>query len=301
MQSDGSNVKKLTGDANYYVWSPDGKQIAFYSDLNDKNGVYLVNIDGSDLHQLATISTKGFNSLSWSPNRKYLAFTDNKDVYSIDASSGLVINLTTDFSFDWVDVPVLSPDSSKIALQIYYEKEKIHWLSVLDVNKHTLKNIRYWGQHPSWSPDGEKIVFIDQSHGRYNISIVNANGNNLRILNVVNEGKIPFYPVWSHDGKKIAFLTTRWEDDEVVSEINVMDRDGKNLIQLIHDQIENYGWHPYRPPQWSPDGKKFVFSTRKDYPSYDEIYVIDQDGNNLRKLSDNTVDDSSPIWSPDCY
>ena len=53
-------------------------------------------------------------------------------------------------------------------------------------------------------------------------------------------------------------------------------------------------------PSWSPDGERIAFaSDRKgDFENF-EIYVIDADGSNQQKLTENRVYDWSPSWSPD--
>ena len=51
-------------------------------------------------------------------------------------------------------------------------------------------------------------------------------------------------------------------------------------------------------PYWSPDGSKIVFqSNRLDDNS--EIYVMNSDGQNIRRLTDSKGFDENPIWSPD--
>jgi Tol biopolymer transport system component len=50
-------------------------------------------------------------------------------------------------------------------------------------------------------------------------------------------------------------------------------------------------------PAWSPNGRRIAFvSTRDGNP---EIYVMDQDGQNLRRLTFNPGGDWRPAWLPD--
>jgi len=50
-------------------------------------------------------------------------------------------------------------------------------------------------------------------------------------------------------------------------------------------------------PSFSPDGRLIVFSSSHESPS-EELWVINADGSNLRKLTDNTAIDRAPAWSP---
>ncbi|MGA9408239.1 MAG: S9 family peptidase [Bacteroidota bacterium] len=56
-------------------------------------------------------------------------------------------------------------------------------------------------------------------------------------------------------------------------------------------------------PQISPDGRKIAFTvTENNLPegkSNSEIYLMDADGNNIRKLTNNPAADNHPRWSPD--
>ena len=56
-------------------------------------------------------------------------------------------------------------------------------------------------------------------------------------------------------------------------------------------------------PQISPDGKNIAFTVTEsnlaEGKSKTEVYLMDADGNNIRKLTDNPAADNHPRWSPD--
>src|SRR5690606_37093062 len=63
---------------------------------------------------------------------------------------------------------------------------------------------------PSWSPDGNQLVFHSNQTGTYQIHIVNADGSNQSQL--LYSSVHDQWPHWSPSGDKIAF--TRWADHD---------------------------------------------------------------------------------------
>ena len=58
---------------------------------------------------------------------------------------------------------------------------------------------------------------------------------------------------------------------------------------------------------WSPDGKKIAFADYRHAGCFDmpqptcnaEIYIVDSDGSNEQRITDNMSWDFDPVWSPD--
>ena len=154
---------------------------------------------------------------------------------------------------------------------------------------------------PSWSPDGKRIAFMSGRNGHVDghgapipeIYVMDANGDNQK--NLTNNPSADRSPSWSPDGSRIAFMSDR----DGGYDIYVMDADGSNQQNLSN--------HPFsdRNPSWSPDGAQIVFSARRDGHVENEaaitheIYVMDSDGENQRRLTDNRNNDWEPSWSPD--
>jgi Tol biopolymer transport system component len=160
--------------------------------------------------------------------------------------------------------------------------------------------------NPVYSPDGSKIAFDREGLlGKTHIYIMNADGTNP--VAVTSDGPLPNanfhrYPTWSPDGTKLAFISDR--DGPRKSEIWVINVNGSGLTKLTTNiQLGSDSGGPVfswdRNPRWSPDGSRIAFDSTRDGLTDAELYVMNADGSNQTRLTDNINDDRFPSWSPD--
>lgn len=145
---------------------------------------------------------------------------------------------------------------------------------------------------PFLSPDRTKYLFWSSRNGSREIFVMNSNGSNRRNLGA------GYNPRWSPDGMEILFGVER-NPPLGDRDIFVMNSDGSNR--------RNLGTGSF--PEWSPNGKKIAF-TGQDVPIGDvvelgdvfaitDIYVMNADGTDKLKVSDERTRDQFLSWSPD--
>ncbi len=81
------------------------------------------------------------------------------------------------------------------------------------------------------------------------------------------------------------------------SDIYVMNDDGSNRRQLTKNTVSTD-----RHPRWSPDGKRIAFTRimdKKLSQTSGELFIMNTDGTNVQRLTDDNASDNYPSWSPD--
>ena len=150
-------------------------------------------------------------------------------------------------------------------------------------DRRQLTDTRDFEQHPSWSADGEKILFT-RGDVMTNIDIYTMDADGSNVARLTEHPERDQRGAFSPDGKTVAFVSQR--DGDVA--VWLIDADGANPRKLVKG----------REPSFSPDGRRVVF-TSSAFHDNDEIYLIDLDGSNRVRLTDNRRKfDWFAAWSP---
>jgi TolB protein len=154
---------------------------------------------------------------------------------------------------------------------------------------------------PQCSPDGKEIVYFGSGlhlAQQDRSSIFKASLDGLDIADLTSSLNA-VDPAWSPGGSEIVFSATPPDEHEqAYPQLWVMNADGGNARPLTSNEDVNL------VAAWSPDGRTIAYTsggapTRGFTPDVADIWVINADGSEPRRLITGSSHDRQPAWAPD--
>ena len=228
-----------------------------------------------------------------------IAYSSGENIYTMKTDGTHLIKLARG------DGPSWTPDGTRIEFSSGFVRFRgdVSDICIMDANGANRVNLTQ-GRHnvnhsPVMSPDGTKIAFRSNRDENFEIYVMNANGKNLKNLTLHLDSDTS--PTWSPDGGKIAFASLQVAGEiPILSDIFVMDADGANRTNITQNP------RAYNTtPSWSPDGSKIAFSAVRNVDRVDfwnanlDIFVMNTDGTNPVRLTEDARINLFPNWSPD--
>ena len=202
MPAGGGEAIALTeGPAYYYepAWSPDGQRLAVAFSQSGNLDVGVISANGGPLQTIAPHARVDIQP-AWS--------RDGAALYFVSARAGGFRIFRHDFATSAVTQviagiqPAVSPDGKLIA----YEQGGLRVLDLASGESRVVRDEETeYRMEPSWTPDGQSLVYVTEDEGSNDLRIVPAAGGDAIEL-TIDTTRHEMSPAVSPDGSTIAFV-----------------------------------------------------------------------------------------------
>jgi Tol biopolymer transport system component len=325
---EGGTATRITSGLQYDStpsYSPDGKKIAFITDRNGGDQVWIANADGSDAKALTKADSKrgdGFISPSWTPDGEYvLVATGGRNpglsLYSIRGGSGIKVpppaGPANPMSFSMPMGAVASRDGRYIyfANSSFGGQSQVVRRNRITGEEDTITTAEGGAMRPIVSPDGKTLVYGTRYDSKTGLRVHDLETGNERwlhypILRDDSKGfhardMLPGY-AFTPDGKSVI---ATW--DGKIHSVNLSDGESHVIPFTAHvsRDIGPLLTFPQRVEDGpvrarliqgavqSPDGHRLVFSCLS------HLYVMDLPSGTPKRVTTASEGEFMPSWSPD--
>jgi serine/threonine protein kinase len=211
VRTDGTGLRQLTNDVykeRNPSWSPDGRQILFYSDCGGRYEAWSIRADGSGLQQLTATRGEPVYYPIWSPDARWivcgLGFTGPA---LIDLARPLAQRIPERLPNPSAKGPFFasswSPDGTQLAGDV--RDEAVYLFSLLS---RRYERIATPGSQPVWFHDGRRLLYIDRG-----IQLYDTRTKRSRLLLAPSEGSSFLVADLAPDDRALYTIRTRNEGD----------------------------------------------------------------------------------------
>jgi TolB protein len=170
-------------------------------------------------------------------------------------------------------------------------------------------DLGFYDAEATISPDGKTIVYTSTAGGDLDLWTMNVNGSNK--FQVTDKLGYDGGAYFSPDSKRLVFRASRpnstaeielYNDllhnwgivSPIYMELFTINADGTDMKQVSELGMAN--WAPF----WHPSGEKIIFSSNHGTAGFNfNLWLVDDDGNNLEKITYDPIFDAFPMFSFD--
>jgi dipeptidyl aminopeptidase/acylaminoacyl peptidase len=267
----------MTRNIGGTTWSPDGKQIAFVSNISGRNNIWLVPSTGGWPSQL-TISQQRQIQPAWSPDGNWIAYASDYDgneqwdIFLVSPKTGEVVNLTTTKEIS-EESPTWSPDGKQLVYLAKPKSGSSHEVELIDVYSRRVKHLTQntptgrTNANPIFSRDGKLVTYTQTN--------VNGTDADIYILDLAS-GKAS--NLTSHTGEQ-TFAAADISPDARSILLTSNSRNGYDNVGLLDIATRKIEWltedkWETQAGNFSPDGASLSWTANVEGNT--NIYLYDR-------------------------
>jgi Tol biopolymer transport system component/C-terminal processing protease CtpA/Prc len=316
----GGNARLLVGNGHHSsnpVWSPDGRNIAYASDVYGNLDVFIVAADGGPSRRLTTHSANE-TPLSFTPDGKEVLFRAHRqdartNLLFPSSATGELYKVSTEGGrrpLQLLTTPAMAARFNRAGSQMLYEDWKGYesdwrkhhvspvardvWLYDVAGNRHRqLTSFGGEDRDPVWSDDEKSMYYLSEKSGSFNVwkmpldnpaaaaQVTRFEKNPVRFLSIAANGMLAF----GYDGEIYTLAPGAAAPAKVAVRVAADLR--ASSVETIRT---NRGATEIAP---NPDGQEIAFVLRG------EIFVASTEFGDTRRITHSPALERSVSFSPD--
>lgn len=220
--------------------------------------------------------------------------TSQKQIFTCDVDGRNVRQITYGNSLHLS--PSWGPNRNTIIFTSYNRGNPDLYL--IDLVSYKVKSIsKYQGLNSGgvYSPSGDFIVYTGSNKANTSLYAIDPQSQKRKVITF---GKAIYVdPDFSQNGDWLAYVSSEFGNPHIVKAKVTKNKNQFNVKLTDHKRLTYIGWYNTMP-RWSPNSEEIIYASYDRSDKRFDLFSMDQDGNNMTRLTLNSGNNEAPTWSP---